>query len=260
MRCIMGICFVLAVATAAWANETGFAPQQLAPPPPGVRTLVPNIQAPGAAAVPTPATTVQPGTAATTVLNANAVAVQGGATTSSPTGNTTYYYYYPAGNSSMRYQANTPGTYYYYSTGSAPFYTNPTQTYYTTGRRGFPFGLFRRRFVQPAYTTAAVTPTYYSSPTYYYTPTTFTMPPATAPAGTYTGGVISPGTTAPVYTPTTYTVPNGAMPAGSTTSSGATIPTDTTAPSGVTAPSGATTSSGTGSLRVAPPPPPVNPR
>ena len=78
MRCIMGFCFVVAFSGAAWADETNFVTQQPAPPPPGVRTSVPDIQAPGAAAVANPSTTVQPGAvpAPTTTSYGNTVAGQ----------------------------------------------------------------------------------------------------------------------------------------------------------------------------------------
>jgi hypothetical protein len=249
MRCTMGFCFVLAVTSVALANETT---QQPAPPPPGVRSSVPNIQAPGEAAVTTPSTTVQQGTATapTTTISGNPVAAQGVATPAVPSGNTTYYY------PGTMYRTAVPGTYYYYSRSSTPVYTTPTQSYYTMVRRGFPFGLFRRRFVQPmAYTpTTAMNPTYYTGRSYYYTPTTYTYPVMTAPAGTFTSGVISPGTAAPVYTPTTYTTPNEALPSGSTTSAGTTTPADATAPTG------GNSSSGRVPSRSVPPPPPVNPR
>ena len=257
MRYIMGLCFVAAFSSAVAA-------QQPAPPLPGVRTSVPGIQAPGATAVTSPSTTVQPGTAPAPTMTpyGNTVAVQPGAPTSYPAGGGPYYYYYPAGYSGMTYRTTVPGTYYYYSTGYTPAYNTPTQTYYTTARRGFPFGLFRRRFVQPmAYTTtAAMTPSYYSGPSYYYAPTTYTYPPMTAPAGTVTSGVTSPGTSVPAYTPTTYTVPNEALPAASTAPSGTTPsdtpPSDTPPPSS----SGATSTSGNVPSRTIPPSPPVHPK
>jgi hypothetical protein len=265
MRCIMGFCFVLVASSVAWANESNLGAQQSAPPPPGVRTSVPNIQAPAATTVTSPSTTMQPGTAMapTTTSDGNTVAAQPGATASYPAGNAPYYYYYPAGYTGMTYRTTVPGTYYYsrsyipyYSTNYTPVYTTPTQPYYTTVRRG-PFGLFRRRFVQPmAYTTtAAMTPTYYTGPSYYYTPTTYAVSPMTAPAATVTNGVNPPGTVAPAYTPTTYTVPNEALPAASTPPSG-TTPSETAPPP----PPGAASSSGTIPSRTSPPPPAVNPK
>jgi hypothetical protein len=266
MRCIMGFCFVLVASSVAWANESNLAPQQSAPPPPAVRTSVPNIQAPAADAVASPSTTVQPGTALapTTTSDGSTVVAQPGAMASNPAGNAPHYYYYPAGYNGMTYGTTVPGRYYYstgytpyYSTSYAPAYTTPTQTYYTTVRRG-PFGLFRRRFVQPmAYTTtAAMTPSYYTGPSYYSTPTTYAVPPMTAPAATATSGVNPPGTAAPAYTPTTFTVPNEALPAASTPPSG-TTPSDTAPPP---PPPGAASSSGSIPSRTIPPPPAVNPK
>ena len=249
MRCILGCCFILAVTTFARADETTLLAQQGVPQPPPVSTSVPNMQATGAAAVTSPTTTTQPGMAPVTNYYGNSVPSQPG-TMPAPAGNMTYYYY-PTENGGTRFYRTTPrGTYYYYSTGFTPYYTTPNQVYYTTVRSG-PFGLFRRRIVQPmmpAYTTAATTPTYYTSPSYYYTPTTYyTVPPGmTAPAGT--------ATAAPVYTPTTYTVPNQAVPAASTTPSGTTTATGTTAP--------AETNSSSVKIpsRSIPAPPVVNPR
>ncbi len=240
MRSNLGLCVVLAATILACVGETNLFAQQPFTQPSVVSTSVPNIQAPGAAAVTNPSTAIQQGAAATPAsptYSGNSVA-QPGATTTNTSNGTTYYYYYPARNGRM-FGTAAPGTYYYYTTASTPVYTVPAQTYYTPVRRGFPFGLFRRRFVQPMtptyYTTAATTTTptyYYTSPGYYYTPTTYyTVPAATTPAGT----------TAPVYTPTTYNVPNENLPAGTTPSA--------TVPSGVTAPS-----------RTIPSPPAINPR
>jgi hypothetical protein len=227
MRCILGFCVVLSVSVPVWAqnNVPGQEPfaQQSA-----VSTPVPNIHASGAGTV----TTAQPG------VQQNMVAGQPAATTTVPAGNMTYYYYYPATNSGRMFRTTSPMT--FYSANSGPVYTAPTQYYYTTARRG-PFGLFRRRFVQPAYTTTSYTPTYSTSPGYYYyTPTTYVVP-APASTGMNTTGAVAPNTVtgagSPVYTPTTYNVPTEPVPA------------DTTIPSGTTVPS-----------RTIPAPPSVNPR
>ncbi len=179
MRRILGFCVVLAVATPAWA-QNNVPSQQPFSQQPTLSTSVPNIQAPAAATVTTPSTVAQPGMAtvpAGTTYYGNTVVAQPAATTMVPAGNTTYYYY-PQGNSGRMFRRISPTVYS----------TNPTPVYYTTVRRGLPFGLFRRRFAQPAYTTAAytTTPTYYTTPG--YTPTTYTVPAGTSPV-------------APVYTP-----------------------------------------------------------
>jgi hypothetical protein len=250
MRSNLGLSVVLTSAILACVGETNLFAQQ----PSAVSTSVPNIQAPGAAAVTNPSNVIQQstgvvpaGTSASANYSGNSV-VQPGATTTIPSNGMTNYYYYPARNGGMSGTA-APGTYYYYTTGSNPVYTVPAQAYYTPVRRGFPFGLFRRRYVQPMtptyYTTTATTTTptyYYTSPGYYYTPTTYYTVPAatTAPAGTSTSS-LAPGTTAPAYTPTTYNVPNENLPAGTTPSA--------TVPSGVTTPS-----------RTIPAPPSIDPK
>jgi hypothetical protein len=250
MRSNLGFCAVLIAATLAWTGETSLRAQQ-----PAVSTPVPNIHAPGAAAVTNPSSaipqstaTMPAGTSAATTYSGNSVVAQPVATATAPSNGMTYYYYYPARNNGMMLSTTAPGTYYYYTTASTPVNTTPAQTYYTPVRRGFPFGLFRRRFVQPTtpiYTTAATTTTpayYYTSPGYYYAPTSYyTVPGATVPSGTSTSGV-TPGTAAPVYTPTTYTAPSEDQPAATTAPSA-------TTPSGVATPS-----------RAIPTPPPVNPR
>ena len=262
----LSICVVLASAVSSLAGESLLA-QQPVTQPPAVSTSVPNIHASGATAVTNPlmaqqgAAVIPAGTPVGTAYYGNNVVTQPVAT-APVSGNVTTYYYYPTQNSRTVFQTAMPGTYYYYTSASAPGYSTPAQTYYTPVRRGFPFGLFRRRFVQPmtpTYTTAAATtaPTYYyTSPGYYYTPTTYYAVPAmNSPAGTFTNGVM-PGTTAPVYTPTTYTVPNENLPAGTSAPSATTttIPSTATTP-GATVPSGAVPSS-----RTIPAPPPVNPR
>jgi hypothetical protein len=253
MRSDLGFCVVL-TATLAWAGETTLLAQQPDTQPPIVSTPVPNINAPGAAALTNPSppipqttATVPAGTSATTTSAGNSVAAQPGATTTVPSNGMTNYYYYPARNSGMMFTTAAPGTYYYYTTASTPAYTAPAQAYYTPVRRGFPFGLFRRRFAQPmtpTYTTATITPApayYYTNPGYYAAPGTYnTVPAATLPSGTSASGVPS-GTAAPVYTPTTYTAPSENLPVG------------TTAPL-TTTPAGGATSS-----RI-PAPPPVNPK
>ncbi len=263
MRSNLSFCVMLAAAISLLAGEQLLA-QQSVTQPPAVSTSVPNIQAPGAAAVTSPSSALQPGTAATPAgmtYSGNRVVTQPGATAPVSANGMTYYYY-PAQNTRTVFQTTAPGTYYYYTSDSSPGYTTPTQTYYMPVRRGFPFGLFRRRFVQPmtpTYTTAAATtaPTYYyTSPGYYYTPTTYyTVPAANSPSGTFTNGMM-PGTTAPAYTPTTYTVPNENLPAatGAASATATTIPSNTTTPA-ATVPSGTVTPS-----RAIPAPPPVNPR
>ena len=171
MRSVLAFCGVLALAIPAWAQNVVPTQQPFAQQP-AVSTSVPNIQPSGAAAVATTTTGVQPGTTVTATPG-NAVAAQPGTTMAYPSSGTTYYYYYPARNNGAFYRTNAPVNYYYYTTGSTPVYTTQGQTYYTPVRRGFPFGLFRRRFMQPmtpAYTTAyTTTPTYYyTRPGYYY--------------------------------------------------------------------------------------------
>ena len=238
MRCIPGFCAVLAIATPVLA-QNNVPSQEPFSQQPTVSTSVPNIHATGANQVTT-----------SNMIQQGMVPGQPAATPTVPSGNMTYYYYYPAGNRGYVYQASPPTV---YSGNTAPAYTVPTQYYYTTARRGFPFGLFRRRYVQPAYTTAyTTTPTYYTSPGYYYvptasmmptaypTPTTYTVPATTSPTAPMTGTTVpntAAGTTSPTYTPTTYNVPTETVPSG------------TTAPSGTTVPS-----------RTIPVPPPVNPR
>ncbi len=215
MRCVLGFCAILAVATPVLAQNNVPSQEPFAQQP-AASTSVPNIHATGANQVTTP-NAIQQGMAAG----------QPTATTTVPSGNMTYYYYYPAGNSGYVYQTS-PAT--VYSANTAPAYTVPTQYYYTTARRGFPFGLFRRRYVQPAYTTAYTnTPTYYTNPGYYYVPTaymtptayttpmTYTVPATTSPAAPSTGTTVpntAAGTTSPTYTPTTYNVPTETPPAG----------------------------------------------
>jgi hypothetical protein len=258
MRCMLGFCVALIVGAPAWA-QNNVPGQALINQQPGVSTSVPNIQAPGAAA-----SAVQPSTMApATATMPGATGYTTVPTTTAPAGNMTYYYSYPARNNRMVYYPMAAPT-TYYTTNANPAYVTPTQTYYTTVRRGFPFGLFRRRYVQPAYTynTAGyVTPTYYTSPGYYYTPMTYTTPFMTTPAGTYTNGVVSQGTSVPAYTPTTYTAPNDALPAGTSTPSATTTPSGTTTtPSDTTSPSVPSPSTGSIPSRPIPPPPPVNPR
>ena len=213
MRCILGFCAILAAATPVLAQNNVPIPGAFSQQP-TVSTSVPNIHATGANQVTT-----------SNVMQQGMVAGQPAATV--PSGNMTYYYYYPAGNSGYAYQTS-PAT--VYSGNTAPAYTVPTQYYYTTARRGFPFGLFRRRYVQTAYTTAyTTTPTYYTSPSYYYVPTAYTMPttygtpmtytvPATTSATMPMTGTTVPntaaGTTSPTYTPTTYNVPTETVPSG----------------------------------------------
>ena len=240
MRRILGFCAILAIATPVLAQNAVPSQEPFAQQP-AASTSVPNIHATGANQVTAP-NTIQQGM----------VAGQPAATTTVPSGNMIYYYY-PAGNSGYVYQTS-PAT--VYSANTAPTYTVPTQYYYTTARRG-PFGLFRRRYVQPAYTTA-YTPTYYTSPGYYYVPTAYVMPTAyttpmsytipatTSPAAPLTGTNVpntATGATSPTYTPTTYNVPTETAPSGTTPSG--------TTPSGTTVPVPS---------RTIPIPPPVNPR
>ena len=179
MRCILGFCVVLAVSVPVRAKN--IVPGQEPFSRSTVSTPVPNIHASGAGTL----TTAQPG------VPQNMVAGQPAATTTTtvPAGNMTYYYYYPATNSGRMFRTTSPTT--IYSANSGPVYTAPTQYYYTTARRS-PFGLFRRRFVQPAYTTTAYTPTYSMSPGYYYyapRPTWSRLPAST---GMNTTGAVAP--------------------------------------------------------------------
>jgi hypothetical protein len=213
MRCIFGLCVVLAVATPAWAQNNvptqgAFFGQPTAPV----------------------ATSGQPTAPVATVPAnvGNTVTAQPGATTMVPAGTAPNTYYYPAANSGGMYQTTAPLN--VYSTNSGPIYRGGAPYYYTTVRRG-PFGLFRRRVAQPAYATAAytTTPTTYTTPGYYYynRPTTYAVP-ATTPAAN------------PAYSPTSYTVPNAVTPAGtstpSTTTPNAVTPAGTSTPSTTTVP------------------------
>jgi hypothetical protein len=190
MRCILGFCLVLAVATSAWAQNT--APMQQ--PFSGLPTGQPTAPV---ANLPT--------------TYGNTVTAQPGATTMAPVGTTPSYYYYPAGRNGRMFRINAPMT--VNSTNPTPVYTAPAQYYYTTVRRG-PFGLFRRRIAQPVYSTAAdtTTPTYYTTPGNYYTTPTNTTVPASTPVAN------------PAYSPTSYTVPNAVTPAGTAVPSATTGP------------------------------------
>ena len=244
MRSVLAFCGMLALAVPAWAQNTVPAQQPFAQQP-AVGTSVPSIQPSGAAGVTTSSTGVQQGTTGNTVFRGDAVTAQ-----PPPTGSSsgTTYYYYPAGSTGVMYGTAAPTRIYYYPAGSTPVYTNTGQTYYYTQvRRGFPFGLFRRRYMQPmapAYTTAyTATPTYYySSPGYYYAPTTYYTAPAGATGSSSIASGTTPATSSPVYNPTGYTVPNPNVPAGTPSASVAT-------PSGGTIPT-----------QSIPSPPPVNPR
>jgi hypothetical protein len=222
MRCILGLCVVLAISTApayAWQE-------------PSVSTPVPNIHAPGVPGVTTPSAIVTqtPGNGqvvtnpGTVMPSANpAVTTTPGSMTVTPQPGVTYgpmangsYYYYPAGTRGRFFRTMAPG--YVYTTNGTVASPTSGQVYYTPVRRRWPFGMFQRRYYQqaaPTYTT-----TYYTTPGYYpttgyYVPTGYSAPTGYANAVPTAGtpsNTAPANTAAPVYTPTTYDVPTTTPP------------------------------------------------
>ncbi len=276
MRCILGLCVVLAVGNPAWTTEMDLVSLEQASQVPSVS---PTVPASGLPAVTAPSisnlqqvpaqlapTTASPAPAMTN-SGTSVVGAQPGATTTSNTTSPTTYYY-PMGTFGQRYRMTTPvyyGAPMYITSG----YSTPAQTYYTVPqqqvfyqpvqqRRGL-FGLFQPRWRQqaaPAYTTTSYPMSGYAntgyvttgytnagsmSPTYTtpaYAPTTYyyTMPSGTVPASTAPTGMVSSGTT-PVATTPVYNPTTYTVPTG-------TAPASTTSAAG-TAPAAATSAAGT---------------
>ena len=248
MRCILGLCAVVAIGSSAWVAEMGGIARGAEYQTPGAATGAPVIQPPAIPTVPaaSPAAVMYQGTtaqpAATSTMPAPNMMPSGTYTApmqsttnlAAPGSNMTYpAYSYRAGSTGPVYYAPTPVT-ATYGTPVQGYATMPAQPNYAPVRRRFPFGLFQRwrQQAQPTYTTMPG----YTSPVYTY-PRYTTMPAATP---MYTTGVyMSPGVrsgnyamgsyTTPVYYPTTYTLPAGTMPAG--------VATNTVAPATTTAPS-----------------------
>jgi len=258
MRCILGLCVVLAVGSPAWTTEMDLVSLENASQVPSVSRTAPSSSLPAvtapsitdqqqAPAQPAP-TTASPAPAMTN-SGSSVVGAQPGTTTMSNTMSPVPYYY-RTGILGRRYRMTTP----MYS--SSPVYvtsgtTPPAQTYSTVPqqevfyqpvrqRRGL-LGLFQPRWRQqavPAYTTAGTMRT-----TYYYSVPSGNVPASMAPTGTVSTGT-APAATTPVYTPTMLTVPNGTAPAGATSAAG-------------TAPAAATPAAGTIPSVVRPPAPAV---
>jgi hypothetical protein len=276
MRCILGLCVVLAVGNPAWTTETDLVSLEQASQ---VRSVVsqtaptsgvPAVTAPSITNMqqaPTqPAQTNTTPAPAMTTSNSTTAGTQPGATTTSNT-MAPVTYYYRTGIFGRRYQMATPvysgyTTYTYTTAGnSTPTQTNSTvpqqEVYYqpVQQRRGL-LGIFQPRWrqqVMPVYTTPGYTTTGsantvfmtpgYTPVTYYY----YSMPAGTVPATVTPPGMVSSGTapvtTTPTYTPTMYTTPSGTTPAAATSTS--------------TAPAAATTPTGTIPSVVTPPAPSV---
>jgi hypothetical protein len=206
MRCILGLCVILAT----------FTPVAFAFQDPTVSTSVPNIQASGA-----PTVTVPSVPNASQVPTGAPVATAPMTTYTTPMGNTVYTY--PARPFGRVFGRGTPQ---YYSTTNATTTTAPAPTYYYMPvRRRWPFNIFGPRYVA---TTAYAAPgSYYTTPVYrarqfgpmtLYTPTMYTVP----------AGTTAPAASTPVYTPTSYNVPTQTAPAAGAT--GATPATTAPAP------------------------------
>jgi hypothetical protein len=265
MRCILGLCVVLAVGSPAWTTEMGSVSPEQAPQVPSL--AIPTTPASNLPAVTTPSisnlqqvpaqlapTTASPAPAMTN-SGTSVVGAQPGATTTSNTMAPTTYYY-PMGTFGQRYRMTAPvyyGAPMYITSG----YSTPTQTYNTVPqqqmfyqpvqqRRGL-FGLFQPRWRQqsvpvytsPGYTTSGYANVGYVTPGYTtpaYTPTTYyyyySTPSGTVPASTVSAGT-APAATNPVYSPTMYTAPNSMAPAGATSAPG-TTPVPGTAPAATT--------------------------
>jgi len=277
MRCILGLCVVLAVGSPAWTTEMDLVSLQDAGQVPSVSQTarssgLPAVTAPSitnqqqAPAQPAP-TTASPAPVMTN-SGSSAVGAQPVATSTSNTVSPMTYYYV-TGTDGRMYLMTTP-----------VYASSPTQTYYTVPqqevfyqpvrqRRGL-LGIFQPRWRQqavPAYTTTGYTTSGYANAVYVtpgytttgfmrrtyttpvYTPITYYyMPAGNVPASMAPTGVVSSGTapvaTTPVYTPTMFTAPNSTAPAGAT-------------PATSTAPAGATPATGTIPSVVKPPAPAV---
>jgi hypothetical protein len=246
MRCILGLCVVLAVGTSAWTSEMSSIAGEPQYQTPAATVTSSVTQATGTTAYPvtSPAGAYQTATSqpATTTMSpaptmmspgTYIVGTQPVATYATPmTNNTNTTYSYPVrmrgGLFGMRSPVNsypaTPATTTYYSTPAQTYTVMPGQTYYQPVRRRF--GLFQRWRQQampgPAYPAsgypAPVYTTYGPSAPVNYT-TTYASQAGTLPASS----TAPAGSTAPVYTPTMLNVPNGA-PATSTAAPSATTP------------------------------------
>jgi hypothetical protein len=241
MRCILGLCVVLAVANPAWTTETDLVSLEQAAQVPSLSQTAPTSGLPAVTApsitnqLQAPAqpaqTTASPAPAMTN-SGSPVAGTQIGATTT-PNTMSPMTYYYRTGLFGRRYRVSTP---MYYS--SSPMYTTmgsstPTQTSSTVPqqetfyqpvqqRRGL-LGIFQPRWRQqavPVYpTTGSITGgsanMVYMSPGYtttgfgrrVYTPVTYyyyNVPAGTAPATTTPPGMVSSGA-APVATTPAYT-------------------------------------------------------
>ena len=244
MRCILGLCAVLAVGNSAWTSEMSSIAGEPQYQTPAATVTSSVTQATGTTAYPVtspagayqtaisqPATTTM--SPAPTMMSPGTytVGTQPVATYATPMANTPYTTYtYPArmrgGLFGMRTQAYsypaTPLT-TTYSTPAQTYAVTPGQTYYQPVRRRF--GLFQRwrQQAMPTYGNAVYTTSGYSAPMYTPTPmsTTYGYPPPANYTTTYASPVATlpvssapAGNTAPVYTPTMLDVPNGTPATG----------------------------------------------
>ena len=178
MRCILGLCAVVAIGSSAWVAEMGSIARGAEFQTPGATTAIPVIQPPAIPTVPaaSPAAVLYQGTtaqpAATPTLPAPnmmpagtyTAPMQPTTTLTAPGSSVTYpAYTYRAGSGGPVYQMTTP-TYSNVATPVTATYGTPVQGYttmpaqatnYAPVRRRFPFGLFQRWRQQatPTYTT-----------------------------------------------------------------------------------------------------------
>ena len=185
MRCILGLCVVLAVGSPAWTTETDIGSPENALQDPSVSPAAPSSSLPAATApsitnlgqaVTQPAPTALAPAPAMTTSASPAVGTQPGTTSMTSMSNTTSpTTYYRTGIFGRRYRMTTPV--YSSSPMSITAGTSfPTQTYYTAPqqeafyqpvrqRRGL-LGIFQPRWRQQAVpvstTTGSMTPIYYT--------------------------------------------------------------------------------------------------
>jgi hypothetical protein len=278
MRCILGLCVVLAVGNSAWTSEMSNVAGEPQYQTPAATVTSSVTQTTGTTAFPatSPAGAYQTATSqpATTTMSpaptmmspgTYTVGTQPLATYATPRSNTPYTTYsYPARMRGGLFGMRSP-VYSYPATPVTTTYSTPAQTYtvmpgqmyYQPVQRRL--GLFQRWRQQatPAYGNAVYTPSAYMAPAYttygYSTPayyaTTYAAPTATLPASSTTPA----GSSAPVYTPTMLDVPNG-------TSATSTAPTANAAPAepqlqGATPAQAVPSPPGAASTRTTPPVP-----
>ena len=239
MRCILGLCVVLAVGNSAWTSEMSniAGEPEYQTPAATVTSSVTQTTGTTAASTTSPAGAYQTATSqpATTTMSpapttmspgTYTVGTQPVATYATPMSNTPYTTYsYPArirgGLFGMRSPVNSypamPAT-TTYTTPAQTYTVMPGQTYYQPVRRRI--GLFQRWRQQatPVYGTPVYSTSAYPAPVYttydYSTPAYYTTTNA-APGATPSASNMTPaGSTAPVYTPTTLDVPNGTPATG----------------------------------------------